>query len=67
MSPHPLSATCDSSPVSSRKLQAGTSLGEEGKASDTRLCLIDDDEEAGKGALKENVDVEGTSTDGEAI
>lgn len=56
-------AICESRPVSSRKLQAGTSLGEEGSASDTRRCfkgrLLDDAEAAGNGALNENVDVEG--------
>lgn len=48
--------------MSSRKLQAGTSRGEDGNASDTRLCLkgacIADDD-AGNGALNENVDAEG--------
>lgn len=51
-------------PVSSRKFHAGTSLGEDGSASDTRLCFsaeeVDDAEEmeedtAGKGAVKEKV------------
>ena len=53
-------AICESRPVSSRKLQAGTSLGEEGSAKDTRRCfkgrLL---EGAGNGALNEKVDVEG--------
>lgn len=56
-------AMCESRPVSSRKLQAGTSLGEEGSARDTRRCFKgrqpDDDEAAGNGALNEKVDVEG--------
>lgn len=55
-------------PVSSRKFHAGTSLGEDGSASDTRLCFsaeeVDDVEEteedtAGKGAVKEKVTVLG--------
>ena len=59
-----VSATCDSSSVSSRKLHAGTKRGVLGNASDTRLCLrgVDglEDEEAGNGALNENVEVDGT-------
>lgn len=55
-------AICESRPVSSRKLQAGTSRGDDWSANDTRLCLsgvfaLDDD--AGKGALKEKVDADG--------
>lgn len=56
---------CESRPVSSRKLQAGTSLGDDGSAKDTRLCfkgdsaLADTDDEAGKGALNEKVDAVG--------
>lgn len=49
--------------MSSLKLQAGTSLGEEGSASDTRRCFRAE-EEAGKGALNEKVDVEGTLSGG---
>jgi hypothetical protein len=49
--------------VSSRKLQAGTSRGEDGNANETRRCLRGEcaiaDEEAGKGALNEKVDVDG--------
>ena len=58
-------AICESSPVSSRKLQAGTSRGDDSNANDTRLCLIgdcallEDEEVAGKGALKEKVDADG--------
>jgi hypothetical protein len=61
-----VSATCESSPVSSRKLQTGTSLGEEGSARDTRLCFteelveVEDGDEAGNGALNENVEVDGS-------
>jgi len=57
-----VSATWESRPVSSRKLQAGTSLGEEGSASDTRLCFneelveVEAEEDAGNGALNENVE-----------
>lgn len=60
-----VSATCEVSPVSSRKFHACTSLGEDGSASDTRLCFsveVDvgddgelDDDNAGKGAEKEKV------------
>lgn len=42
--------------MSSRKLNAGTSLGDDGSARETRRCFKD----AGNGALKENVDVEGS-------
>jgi hypothetical protein len=58
-------AACASRPVSSRKLQAGTRRGDDCRANDTRLCFIgegaleDEDEEAGKGALKEKVDADG--------
>jgi len=48
--------------VSSRKLQGGTSRGVDTNANDTRLCLTalpEDEEVAGKGALKEKVDAEG--------
>ena len=53
-------------PVSSRKSQAGTRRGDEGRARETRRCLradadgaettVDDD---GNGAVKEKVDDEG--------
>jgi hypothetical protein len=58
-------ATWESRPVSSRKLHAGTNLGDDGSANDTRRCLSgvfvaeDDDEVAGKGALNEKVDADG--------
>lgn len=56
-------AMCESSLVSSRKLQAGTSRGEDGNANETRRCLSGEctipDEEAGNGALNENVDADG--------
>lgn len=50
--------------MSSRKLQAWTTLGDDWDARDTRLCFkaeggCDEDEGAGKGALKEKVDVAG--------
>jgi hypothetical protein len=54
--------------VSSRKLQAGTKRGEEGKARETRLCLMAEgiggvvamgDDVEGNGAVKENVDDDG--------
>ena len=54
-------------PVSSRKLNAGNRRGEDGKASETRRCLsgeatedIDAEVGSGKGALNENVEVEGS-------
>lgn len=60
-----VSATCEVRPVSSRKLHACTSLGEDGSASDTRLCFNAeeevgdvgelDEDNAGKGAEKEKV------------
>ena len=60
-----VSAIWDVRSVSSRKFHAGTSLGEEGRARDTRLCFsaeddVDnaselEDDTAGKGAVKENV------------
>ena len=53
-----VSATCEARLVSSRKLQAGTSLGDEGRASETRLLAVADAAaEAGKGAVNEKVDV----------
>jgi hypothetical protein len=60
-----VSGTCESRPVSSRKFHACTTRGEEGSARDTRLCFKGDaaeneDEEAGNGALNENVEVDGT-------
>jgi hypothetical protein len=56
-----VSGTCESSPVSSRKLHACTTRGEDGSASDTRRCLSAvEDEDAGNGALNENVEAEGT-------
>lgn len=62
-----VSATCESIPVSSRKLQAGTRRGDEGSASDTRRCFSGEfgvdtevEDDAGKGALNENVEAEGS-------
>lgn len=49
---------CDAKPVSSRKFQAGTRRGEDGSASETRLCLRED-EEGGRGAVKEKVGADG--------
>ncbi len=47
--------------VSSRKLQAGKTLGEEASARDTRRCLmVPFDDVGGKGAVNENVDDDGT-------
>lgn len=64
-----VSATCEVRPVSSRKFHACTSLGEDGSASDTRLCFSAEEEvgevgeleeeRAGKGAEKEKVAVVG--------
>ena len=58
--------------VSSRKLQAGNWRGEDGSASDTRLCCLCGDVEeldngsdgGGKGAVNEKVDVDGSLTRG---
>lgn len=47
--------------VSSRKLQAGKTLGEEASARDTRRCLmVPVDDVGGYGAVNENVDDDGT-------
>jgi hypothetical protein len=57
--------TVESDPVSSRKLQTGTTLSEEGCASDTRLGFTSElvglevEEEAGNGTLNEKVEVDG--------
>ena len=62
----------ESKPVSSRKLQAWTTRGDDWDASDTRLCFKaeavtapcdedDEEEDLGKGALKEKVDVDGAT------
>jgi len=64
-----VSGTCDSTPVSSRKVFHAT-REEEGKAKETLRCfnagepVREEDEEAaaGKGALNEKVEVEGTVT-----
>jgi hypothetical protein len=50
--------------VSSRKFHASTCFGELGRAKETRLCFNGSDEdetvdEAGKGALNENVEDDG--------
>ena len=59
--------------MSSRKLQARTTRGDDCDASDTRLCfkaeavtgpcIEDEEEEVKKGALKEKVEVDGTTED----
>lgn len=66
-------AAWESKPVSSRKLQAWTTRGDDCDASDTRLCFKaeavtapcteDGEEEVKKGALKEKVEVDGTTED----
>jgi hypothetical protein len=43
--------------VSSRNLKAGTSRSEAGVASDTRRCLVPEEEGEGNGAVNEKVEV----------
>ena len=48
--------------MSSRKFHTGTCLGDEATAKEMRLCFcgVEDDEVAGKGALNENVEEDGS-------